>query len=248
MQPYQKIKQLLCLALCLLILLSQTGCTIMGAAIGARADRNNPRQIAIDKDKLHRTKPGVDIRLVFRDGKILDGEYVGYSRLSDAEYARLLGQNDSQVLRQMSFPGPETPALITRDNGHQFTAFLTGVDYDSLVVWVPEDSTRNVLPIKSVKYIERPGTEDGAGAHVFDMAMLRKLLDEHDLPLASVISIRTEAGVKQIPIDEIQHVQILKRGATNMIIGTLVGLTGDCLILLLIALSQMGDIYVGGCK
>jgi hypothetical protein len=209
-------------ALAVVSAVATAGCTLIGAGIGSKIDKNTrknspPRTLA--GWQIVEVKAGSDVTLSLKDGRTLGGRYTGLERGQPREYvARYAQRADGAPALPRLGPG----ATLTMADGKTVAGELIGLDLNA--VWLVEGTN-----VRQRKLDEAQDLRDGSG-QVFEAASLGKLTSAMEVPLLSEVVLEVQKKPVRTPLDQVLQVGVPRSGHATMI-GGLVGAAVDVAIL-----------------
>jgi hypothetical protein len=116
------------------LLASTSGCTLIGAAVGAAVDRHAQKTVKpIDAEDVESLQVGARIELELKDGRTLCGRYRGLDRSSSAAGVRLRleqggGTSDVELGKVVAI------GRVTTPNRGKVTGLLIGLLIDAILI------------------------------------------------------------------------------------------------------------------
>ncbi len=214
------------------------GCTLVGAGIGSRIDKNKRKNApprALAGWQIVEVKAGSDVVLSLKDGRTLGGRYTGLQRAQPGAYVpRYAKAAEGAPARPRLGPG----ATLTMAEGKEVAGDLIGLDLGA--VWLVEGSS-----VRQRKLEEARELRDGAG-QVFEAAALDRLTTSMEVPLLSDVVLEVQNKPTRTPVDQVLQVSVPRSGHATMI-GGLVGAAVDVAIIVAVAGggSSGSGTYVG---
>jgi hypothetical protein len=206
------------------------GCTLIGAGIGSRVDRNTrrnspPRTVA--GWQIVEVKTGSDVILSLKDGRTLAGRYAGLERAQPREYVPRYAQRaDAAPALPRLGPG----ATLTMLDGKTVAGELIGLDLEA--VWLVEGADVRRRTLEGARDLR-----DGSG-RVFEAAALARLTSSMEAPLLSDVVVEVQSKPTRTPLDQVLQVSMPRSGHATLI-GGLVGAAVD--VAIVVALTGSGS-------
>lgn len=192
-------------------------CSLINLAVGWRIDARRPRYEELRASELVRVSPGEQITLLLDDSTRVSGAYLGSAHIADAEYRVTYDAWRGRHLRGPAFP--EIGELVQLKLGGKgaFNAFVAeGVELQS------RRFGRSTY--------ERKGWMLRHDGSKLDMIEVRDLSLSGELPMATALRMRTDAGERSIPVNRIAMIGATPARHAAMK-GFLVGLAADVLVI-----------------
>ena len=203
-----------------------SSCTLIGLGTGAvidsqRKDRS-PKAIL----KIHK---GSSLTLRLKDGRSLNGYFDGRREMDPGEYARAWAAWRDTAPVLPALPSPGDSVRIVRMNGSVCSGRLAAYQIDAIQV---TSAVENCLAdIESLHELA-----DHTG-QPFDRELLRDATHGAEVPLSTLIRLRTGHETVEIPVNAVELV-LGPAPKGGKIIGVLVGLSADVAIVAAAAVSM----------
>ena len=192
-----------------------SSCTVAGPVVGGiidniRKDRT-PRAVV----NIHRPAY-VELRL--RNGGFVRGQFDGRHDMSPEAYASEWAAWRDTLKQATPFPAPGDSVVLTQTNGKLCAGTLAAYQIDAVVVSIAGEHC--TMPIDSIRSMA-----DSSG-RVVDNGLLRETTRDANLPLSTMIRVRTKTGLVETPLHHVRRVEGPAPRA-GKVIGLVVGLGTD---------------------
>ncbi len=241
----------------IMMMLSSTGCTVVGFTVGAAMDASQT-DTKIVKAGFHEKKlKNKKVSIALKDGTIVEGISEGQVNLSDSVYLNLFKENDSNKIVSPN-PG-EQIAIITgfkdslegRFLGYDQIAkpkrrFVTGSSsygsFSSIVCRFHETDKGQPMDI----YLHRIKSINSTDSTVYSPALIRKLATENRLPLLKALEVSSGSEKRRVHYSDIASLEYPTKKNSKWKLMAL-GAAIDVATLVVFALTwDMGSMGYGG--
>jgi hypothetical protein len=231
-----------------IIVVSTSGCSLIGLGIGAVVDHSRPDSLSIPGWKAETLKPKEEIKITFQDGSQLNATYKGIERLPSNKYAQRYG-----FLKQQNLPGVILPPLgdtigITRKSGESVECELLGFDYryqptetkganesspfTSVLVSLKFKGNVVAQNLSSTEFIKISDSE----GNVLETEVLQRLATEGKIPFMSALSVDNSDRVMLISRETVSRIE-KKNNKNAKLIGLRIGAAIDVTVLIFLAVT-----------
>jgi hypothetical protein len=203
-----------------------TGCTAIGAAVGAAADHDKEKVVKpIDTEALESLKDGASIEVRLRDGRSLRGRYRGLDwALTDDRIARY-EVSGRALANDLGLPAPGPGARLALTRGEVASGELLGFGADFVVF--REDEQR--MPVRvSLDRVE--SLADAAGRTATGPS-LGELLATAQIPVEAGLRLEQENGTTLVAHRDIAAVGQLVSPHSGRNRGVVIGAALDALVI-----------------
>lgn len=233
-----------------IVVLQLNGCSLIGFGIGSAIDSRKSDTIFIPGWKVEAIKPGEQIRVILRDGKEVEGKYVGLNRVPPKEYAKRYADFRKQRQEELFLPALGDSITITMKSGAQGQRILSGFDHQYLATTLEGetdtshafasyimsvrqmgDTTTGIVLLKKVdKIVDSDG-------NVVKGEDLQRLAFEGGIPLLSAIAIEHLLTTTQVAMNEVHQIEVPKKGSAKWT-GLAIGAAIDVFIIVVALVSE----------
>jgi hypothetical protein len=214
--------------LCILLAVMQSGCTVAGLTIGAIDDVSSRKP---GRHRIGEIKVGEQVEITQMNGEVFAGTFAGTSAMDEQDYAQLLQQSRDRLPEDIKYLGGNQQVEVIRNNVKKYKGTIVGYAPDSVYIKLPV----NPMPVPVGLYAKlRFNCDDSRTANV---RMIGNLLEEHALPIRTIVHLKTGGGIKPIPAQNIFNVRLTESRHKGKLIGGGVGLLIDGLLVLWAASS-----------
>jgi hypothetical protein len=210
------------------------GCTAIGYLMGTDLDRYDPELRHEKRQPVKQLKPNSPIKLILANNDTLACTYTGRTNLSLKEYSARFQQHFQRFPKNTAFALPGEEIVIMNRDGLPMRGVLKMYDYDSVMVNFRGGTGSRSWPLKSMTSVE---DSDGNKLSVKE---LRKLMNEGEIPVSSVLEVMTSTGPKQFAYGEAKEIRVYKKPVKGRIIGTMIGFAIDAYIIYKISQAPFG--------
>jgi hypothetical protein len=231
-----------------IIVVSTSGCSLIGLGIGAVVDHSRPDSLSIPGWKAETLKPNEEIKITFQDGSQLNGTYRGIERLPSSKYAQRYS-----FLKQQNLPGVILPPLgdtigITQKSGESMEGEFLGFDYryqTTKTKGINESSPFTPLLV-SLKFIGNVVAQDlsstefikisDSEGNVSETDVLQNLATEGKIPFMSALSVDNSDKIMLISRETVSRIE-RKNDKNAKLIGLSIGAAIDVTVLIFLAVT-----------
>ncbi len=174
-----------------MLLCLMSGCTVIGIAIGASADREKPEKKDYAISEIEHIKPGKEVTVILNTKGMISGEYVRTTRITDQEYDSIFGEFREKSSDLATIPGPGDIITILDLAGGQWIFELIGYNYDYLTV-------RRIGETDPIVFFIRNIADIAAGSETtISVEELKMMIAEKKMPVlqAMVLNINGDTVV-----------------------------------------------------
>ena len=225
----------------LILLLMQgvamSGCTLIGAGIGAAADhhdRTRHDRTRHDINDIERVKMGVPLNVRMEDGRHISGENAGMRRRAEAEYAAAHRARRRHAMRAVPELGSEVVLKLT--SGERLNGTYSGVGWDGADYYVSLAEQEGSEARTRVLMEMVDGIDDTQGSS-YNARYLEQYLRQRTIPLLEGLALVTEAGVEVVPLEQAVAIVEPSRGKKAIEGGLMMGFVIDALVVTLVAIT-----------
>ena len=240
------------------IVVSTSGCSLMGLGIGTLIDYSRPDSLCIPGWKVDTLKPDKKIKITFQDGAQLKAKYRGVERFPQNEYAQRYNLSREKSLPDVVLPPLGDTIGITQMSGESIEREFLGFDYryQPTETKGAKESSPFTPVLVSVKVKENAVAQNLSSAifikvsdskgNVLEGGVLERLAMEGKIPFLSAISLETSDSMMLIPREKIFEIE-RKNSKNAKWIGLGIGGVFDVTaIILLIAILPTIDLLGSG--
>ncbi|MFH1010407.1 MAG: hypothetical protein V1784_04130 [bacterium] len=197
------------------------GCTVIGIVAGASADRQARKKAVIPGWRIDSLKAGTPIVITTTDGLQLAGTFDGLDRVSFDTYAAAYAKATAQ-LSAIRLPALNDTLCLSLGYGNSKCAFR-GFGSDAVSVQFAGFPSAREISLSRLTVVA------DASGEPYDLSQLRELIASQRVPHVSVLKLKQEGTVTQIPVDNVAQVRI-DRNTHYWVTGMIVGLAADAVI------------------
>jgi hypothetical protein len=210
---------------------SQLGCSLILAAVGASSDSSKPKQTAIEGWQILTLKPGNSVDIWLRDGNKLSGEFEGLQPVPREQYAEAYARAQQTKPEGVLLPDLGSNIAVTRLQGIQLNYEIDGFDFGE-TIWL-KAAGRAEASKESLMKIARIADSRG---NAIEGTELRALMAKGQIPLKSKIAILTFDGETQLSLDQVYQIQVPTK-KNSAVKGFLMGAAIDGFLVFLVVAS-----------
>ena len=215
----------LALILAIVLLFQISGCSIIGAGLGAIEDGSKPDTLFIQDWKIKGVEPGSKINIVLNDGNLVSGKYIGLEKVTAEEYAESYARSREQNMKEVILPELGDSITVIDTLRRQWVCEFSGFDYHNFMSVREKGQTGPSMAGLNLigKILDRDG-------NFIEVDKIRNLMTEGKLPLLSAIVVQGEVGRIQVSMDKVRQIKVRvdKHNALN---GFLIGAVVDLLLI-----------------
>ncbi|MBM3324139.1 MAG: hypothetical protein FJY66_00565, partial [Calditrichaeota bacterium] len=211
-------KRVLLLATLLPLFLS--GCTVIGIVAGSSLDREAQKKAVIPGWRIDSLEVGTPIVVTRTDGLEFAGTFDGLDRASSETYAAAYTKAISQFTSR--WPEIDDTLSVSLGYGSSKCAFK-GFGLDAVSVQFPGFSSPREIPLSRLSMMA------DANGDCYDLSKVRQCVASLSIPRVSVLRLKHETEVMQIPVDSVAQVRV-DRTTHYWLTGMIVGLAADVVI------------------
>ena len=200
--------------------LGASGCTILGGAIGSRADERNRRVTHGPVESVYTVQRGHGIALVLASGDTLRGEYRGHRVVDAGEYAARHARWLERDPLALEAPKPGDTVHVRTGTGPPRAVVFRGFTPGGIRVG-PHPEASEPLAWGMFWAMQR---EDGT---IYPIARLRDAERAGALPSDLDISVAARDGVQEVPANEVRQIELAGRRTKHWVKGMLIGAAID---------------------
>lgn len=215
------IMTLVCIGLCF------NGCTFIGLAIGHSNDKAKPDKVQMAVWDTGKLTSGKKVTVHSKDGSVISGKYKGMETMCEDAY-RAPYDSCRAVLEDRSWL-PELGKQIKlklSDIDFVFIRQFRGFDHFCVLVEKSDTGERGLALVDRVEYI---GNDEG---NLLPGDTLKAMMTEGVISYSSQILLQTDITVVQIPVDEVDHIEVKNKKYGTITLG-LLGLLCDVVVIAL---------------
>jgi hypothetical protein len=224
-----KLKQktvIIIFVLCLSSLILFKACSLIGLGIGSIIDASSVKETKnIDAWKVKELKRGTRVIAVFKDGREMEGKFLGVKQASFEEYAQRYQKFRNNFPENLYLPdiGDTITLITTRDVRYDVT--FVAFEYEAILIRMTDAEKSTLAHLRLFKSI------DNRKGNVLAVDTLKSLFSQNKIPLLSFMEIEDINGKYQIGLEEIQYISFTTSKNSGKITGFIIGLTIDCVLI-----------------
>ena len=213
----------LILAIVLLFLIS--GCSLIGAGLGAIVDHSRPDTLFFESWMIKAVNPGSRINIILNGGNLVNGKYIGLEKVTTEEYAESYARSRNQNLKEVVLPELGDSIKVIDTLGRQWVCEFSGFDYHNFMSVREKGQTGPSMA--GLNLIGKILDSDG---NFIEVDKIRNLMTEGKLPLLSSIVVQSKVGRIPVSMEKVHQIQVTvnKHG---VLIGFLIGAVVDLLLI-----------------
>lgn len=199
------------------------GCTVIGTVVGHVSDRSQPDKVPVAAYNIDELALGRKISVYTKDGAVSTGRYKGIETMNGHVYSALYDSSRQKLKDRVWLPtlGEEIQLKLAGVDV-LFRRQFTGFEHHRVLVQKLDTDEGGMALIDRVEYIE-----DNKGNSLTGNT-LKVLMTEGAVAYSSNILLKVDMTVTQIPMDEVDHVEVKNRKSGIFI--ALIGLAVDTLL------------------
>jgi len=201
------------------------GCCVIGFGVGDAIDGSKLDQLSVNGWKEETIKSGSQMEIFLKDGTQLSGKYVGLERVSEEEYAERYAKSRKQNLEEVILPLLGDSIIFSGVSTEEARLYeFLGFGYKTVMLKVAGSTDISEVRLDVLRY-----AEDSCG-NVFELEAIEKLISEGKIPLLSAIVIQSEAGRREVAIENVYQIQVHIKRHGGRWMGLLVGAAVDAIV------------------
>ena len=236
----------------IIIVVSLSGCSLMGYGIGSMIDGAKEDYRSTEKWELDEAKRGRKIKLAMKNGEIVKGKYRGLDSLDYDKYS-LSCENINQIDGSESIPCPQDSVTIITTANDSVSGKFLGYDI-AYSINRKKDSILNIYRKPEIYQISLTNDQDTLPRDILITSiasvatknnnligggLLREKASSENLPLRSAIKVRIKWDEHQVPVEQVESIGIDSAHHTKYYLMAIGLVIDGCCIALAVALSQM---------
>lgn len=210
----------------LLALISLSGCTLIGMAIGHSEDKAARKKATGPPERIIPFKSGRSITVTYTNGQEMTGVYQGLRERAASEYIPLYDDARANLFKAI-LPAVGDTLTVALWTGKVTEAPLAGFGLQRMWLKSPKENSLTNIPLNDITRIS-----DNRGV-AFDSVKHRTTMAEKGMPSVMTILLRQDSIEIHIPTDVISQVHV--HGKTHYrLLGGGIGLIIDYAVLRLL--------------
>jgi len=210
-----------------------SGCTLIGYGIGSAIDASGkrtlaPQAFAPENAGRHTPEQGSKIKLILRDGEVVEGKYVGVERLPAAEYWRVYADARARFQLESALPEPGDSVTLALVTGRVLEGEFLGFEGQRWIHFRRETPWR----VAAADVVEMRYAHDRSASG----QTLDRLMSSGAVPTMSAVALEVTMGRygtrrterRLIPLDSVASVTY--KPTSNRSMFALVGLAADAVL------------------
>ncbi len=177
-----------------------SGCTVIGLAIGASADREKPDKKDYAISEIERIQPGKEVTVVLNTKDMISGEYVRTTRITDQEYDSIFSEFREKSYNLSGIPAPGDTITIFDLTGRRWTFELIDYNYDYLRVKPAGETEPIVFLIRNIAEITA-GNET-----TISVEELKMMIAEKKIPVIQAMALNINGDTVVIAASRVDRV------------------------------------------
>jgi hypothetical protein len=221
-------KKILYVLAVIFLLLSLSGCTIIGFMVGNHVDTSNAILESPTTENLQKIQQDTRLEVKFHSGRILQGNFQGIERVTSDEYLRRYSDFYTNPGLHPWFPVLKDTLTLRKKSGFQFITDKTlyrfvGFDFNCILLQPLSEEITMGMKMDNLAIIINQRGKKMSGQYI------RTVVLSGVVPLRSELLLKVNNEMRRIKGEDIAEI-ILPKSATGRIIGTMAGFGIDFLV------------------
>jgi hypothetical protein len=201
------------------ILLSQSGCSVVGFGTGCLIDASKPDSLIMRGDQVLNAKIGKDVVVLLKSGETVEGKFGGVRLLPEEEYSNEYNAYCDRISDSLYLPHYGDTIDIVVASGQKLNRRFAGFDYRiSSLKPTGEHAVQGFISlyhldasIKDRIYLSEIERIIGSKGAYVERASLDALLYENELPILSFAIIHNSEYSREIALNRIDYMKMANR-------------------------------------
>lgn len=198
------------------ILLSQSGCSVIGFGMGSLIDASKPDSLIMRGDQVLNAKAGKEVVVLLKSGETVEGKFGGVKLLPAEEYSNRYNEYCERIADSQYLPHYGDTVDIVVASGQKLNRRFAGFDYRiSSLQQAGEHAVQGFVSlyhldasIKDRIYLSEIDKIVGPEGAYVARASLEELVYDGELPILSFALIYNPEHSKEIALNRIDYMKI----------------------------------------
>jgi hypothetical protein len=163
---------------------------MVGARLGGNNDRSKPDTLLLENWKMQAVKPGSKIKIILKDGNLVNGKYIRLEKVAKDEYLERYARSRELNKQEVNLPELGDSINVTDTLGKQWIdalgrkwiCELLGFDYHNII-----SIRKNSQTSTSIAGLDLIGNIIDSDGKAIEVDKIRNLMTECKIPLLSII-------------------------------------------------------------